>query len=104
MPLEETIRAIIAFRDERNWKKYHSPKNLANALSVEASELVEIFQWVSDAELEDVVKERKEDIQDEIADVLIYALTLAHDLGLDVCKIISQKIEKNHIKHPIESD
>jgi NTP pyrophosphatase (non-canonical NTP hydrolase) len=102
MPLEETIRAIIAFRDARNWKKYHSPKNLACALSVEASELVEIFQWVSDAEIEETVKNRNEDIQDEIADVLIYALTLAHDLDLDVCKIIANKIEKNHIKHPVE--
>jgi NTP pyrophosphatase (non-canonical NTP hydrolase) len=102
MSLKKTVQDIIAFRDARDWKKFHTPRNVASALSVEASELVEIFQWTNDAELEELVEQKRSEIQDEIADILIYALTMAHDLDMDVCEIIEAKIKKNEIKHPIE--
>ncbi|WP_044893675.1 nucleotide pyrophosphohydrolase [Bacillus alveayuensis] len=90
---------IIEFRDARNWRQFHNPKDLAISLSLEAGELLENFQWKSS---EEAVQANFENIKDEIADVIIYALLLSHELGIDVEEAITNKIKKNEQKYPIE--
>lgn len=90
---------IIEFRDARNWKQFHTPKELAISLCLEAGELLENFQWKSS---EEAIETTLENIKDEIADVVIYALLLSHELGIDLEKAIIDKIKKNEQKYPIE--
>lgn len=97
--MNDLINKIIAFRDERDWKQFHNPKDLAISLTLEASELLENFQWKSS---EQAVEVNFNDIQDELADVLIYSLMLAHDLGIDAKEAILHKLEKNTEKYPID--
>ncbi|MNN05441.1 MazG-like family protein [compost metagenome] len=97
--MNDIITKIITFRDERDWKQFHNPKDLAISLTLEASELLENFQWKSS---EQAVDANLNDIQDELADVLIYSLMLAHDLGIDVKEAILHKLEKNTEKYPID--
>lgn len=87
---------IISFIKERDWEQFHTPKETALALLLEASELNEIFLWKSSDEA------NLEKIKEELADVLIYSLDLAHQLNLDVAEIIKSKIELNSIKYPID--
>ena len=97
--MEQLIREIIDFRNERDWKQYHNPKDLALSLSLEASELLEVFQWKTD---EEAVRTKRTEIEDELADVMIYAMTLAHDLDIDLATVIRSKIKKNAIKYPVD--
>ncbi|WP_349408975.1 nucleotide pyrophosphohydrolase [Pseudalkalibacillus sp. SCS-8] len=96
--IKHLINAINEFRDERNWRQYHNPKDLAISISIEAAELLEDFQWVSS---EEALKANKENIREEIADVLIYSLMLCADLNLDVKEIVEEKIVKNGKKYPV---
>ena len=100
--LEEAIKKIVEFREKRDWKQFHSPKDLAMDVSVESAELLEIFLWKKENEMEKVVKEKRERIKEELEDVLITSLLLAHDLGFDVTEIIEKKIEENERKYPVE--
>lgn len=100
--LEDLTRRIVEFRDERDWKQYHSPKNLAASISIEAAELLEIFQWSSDETLPADVEKRRDQIEREIADVLIYALLLAHDTRVDPAAAIQRKLAENDAKYPAE--
>lgn len=94
-----TIAKILKFRDDRNWKQFHTPRDLAISISLEASELLEKFQWnPSDVD----IAAKKEKISEEIADVLIYCAYLSDTLNLDMDKIVSDKIEKNSKKYPVE--
>lgn len=93
------MKKINQFRDDRNWRQYHNAKDFAISISLEAAELLENFQWVS---AEEGIKKDPINIEEEIADVLIYTLMLADDLGLDVEEIIEKKIEKNGKKYPIQ--
>jgi NTP pyrophosphatase (non-canonical NTP hydrolase) len=93
------INEIIQFRDERNWKQFHNPKDLAISLSLEASELLENFQWKTS---DDAVKENLENIKDEIADVAIYTMLLSHELGINLEQAIKEKIQKNKQKYPVD--
>ncbi len=95
----ETIESILKFRDARDWKQFHNSKDLAISLSIESSELLENFQWKTSDE---AVKTRLPEISDELADVLIYAALLADSLGLDMDKIVREKIQKNSQKYPVE--
>lgn len=97
--MDELIKKIISFRDERNWKQFHNAKDLALSLSLEASELLENFQWKSS---EQAVINNFDDIKDELADVLIYSLTLANDLNINIEQAILNKIKKNAEKYPVE--
>ena len=99
--IESTIPELLAFRREREWEQFHSPKNLATALSIEAGELLEHFLW-SDDKAEDVVSdpERITGIRDEVADVLVYLLLLSNDLGIDLPSAIREKMVKNGEKYP----
>lgn len=96
--IETLIKEINKFRDERDWRQYHNPKDLAISISLEASELLEDFQWKNSKE---ALEANSENIAEEIADVLIYSLMLCSDLNLNVKQIIQEKLNKNAQKYPI---
>lgn len=99
-PIEEITKALVQFRDERNWQQFHNPKDLAMALSIEAAELNELFLWKrSEKEWNDVPLE---ELKDELADIFAFAFLLAHKLDLDVKEIILDKISKNGQKYPVD--
>ncbi len=98
----ETLRQKIeSFADERDWEQFHSPKNLSMALSVEAAELLELFQWATEAESRAPGQERRQAAADEIADVQIYLIRLADQLGIDVLAAVEAKLAKNEAKYPV---
>ena len=90
---------LINFRNERDWEQFHNSKDLAVALSIEAAELNELFLWKS---VEEAEKVDKETVADELSDVLVYALMLAHKNGFNVEEIIMNKMKKNGEKYPVE--
>ena len=96
---DKLLAEILDFRDAREWKKFHNPKDLAISISLEASELLENFQWSTSSE---AVLTKKESIFDELADVLIYCVMMADSLGVDICSIVAKKIAQNAIKYPVE--
>jgi len=100
--IQKLTERIIAFRDARDWKQFHKPKDLAISLSLEASEVLEHFQWKSEKEIKEYIKTDKEHIADELADVLNYLLVLSHDLGIDIIEAEEKKITKNENKYPVE--
>ena len=100
--IKEIIEKIKKFRDERDWMQFHDPKNMAVSIIIEAAELLEHFQWKSKEEVENYIKNNKNEVAEEIADVLIYLFELADNLGLDVVDIIDKKIDKNSRKYPVE--
>lgn len=99
---DELTARIVAFRDERDWKQFHSPRNLASSISIEAAELLELFQWSSDATLAEDLESRREDLKRELADVIIYAILLAHDTGVDLEGAITAKLAENAEKYPAD--
>ena len=104
MNLQELQAKVIQFRDERDWAQYHNPKDLAISLSLETAELLEIFQW-KDAEQVEALKsnsEVRERVKEELGDILIYALTLAHEFGLDPTEVVLHKVRLNEEKYPVE--
>jgi len=96
---QETIDMILKFRDERNWKQFHSPKDLAISISIEAAELLEIFQW-SGADL--ACKEKTAKIREELADVVNYCVLMADACDLDLDEIVREKVGRNAEKYPVE--
>lgn len=99
----ESIRvALKEFVKERDWGQFHSPKNLVMALSVEVSELVECFQWLSEEESYTLSSKKKSEVMDEIADVQLYLIMLADKLEVDIIKSTKKKINKNSEKYPAE--
>ncbi len=97
--LQERIRA---FRDERDWMQFHNHKDMAAALAIEASELQELFLWKNSGEVEEVGATRQEHLREELADVAIYLLELADNLGIDLSEAILSKLSKNALKYPVE--
>ena len=94
---KETIEKVLAFRDDRDWKQYHNGKDLAISISLEANELLEVFQWSK----EDCDRpERIVQIKEELADVLIYAIMMSDYYNLDLDEIIDSKLTKNLNKYP----
>lgn len=96
---QETINQILKFRDDRDWKQFHNPKDLAISISLEASELLEVFQW-SGSDTSD--EGRQEKIKEELADVLNYCVLMADACGLDMDEIVQAKIKQNNEKYPVE--
>ncbi|WP_295592615.1 nucleotide pyrophosphohydrolase [uncultured Methanobrevibacter sp.] len=92
--MNEIKSEIIRFQKERDWKKFHTPENLAKSISIEAAELLEHFQWGEEYDVDEVAE--------ELADVLIYSLYMADALDLDVKEIILDKMNKNAMKYPVE--
>ena len=94
--LDELTTELIAFRDARNWAKFHSVDNLAKSVCIEAAELLECFQWQVG-----VTANVTANVGDEIADVAIYLLTLCHELDFDLAELIRAKVAKNGEKYPV---
>ena len=104
MEINELIAKAIAFRDERDWKQFHTPNHLAAAIAIEAAELQEHFLWKSAAEVQKKIADpaQQQAVGEELADVLIYSLLLAKELNVDPVEIILRKLELNAKKYPIE--
>ena len=96
------IEKIKAFRDERDWMQFHDPKNMAVSIALEASELLEHFQWKDKNEVEQYLKENRENVQDEIADIALYLFELADNLGIDLIRAMDNKLAKNGNKYPVQ--
>jgi dCTP diphosphatase len=99
--MQKLIDKLRDFAKERDWEQYHSPKNLAMALSVEVAELMEHFQWLTQAESHALSPEKRAEIKDEIGDVLIYLTNLADKLGIDPVEAAHEKVEKNRVNYPV---
>jgi dCTP diphosphatase len=93
---------IKKFRDDRDWMQFHDPKNMAVSIILEASELLEHFQWKTIEEVEEYSKQNHGEIQDEIADIALYLFELADNLGIDLIKAMEEKLAKNAQKYPVE--
>jgi dCTP diphosphatase len=100
--ITELTKRIIAFRDARDWKQFHNHKDLAVSLVLEATEVLEHFQWKSKEEIDEYVKTHKEHIGEELADVFYWVLLMSHDLDLDIAEAFEKKMEKNDKKYPVE--
>ena len=100
--INEITEKIIQFRDERDWMQFHDPKNMAVSIILEASELLEHFQWKTNEEAEAYIKTHKADVQDEIADIAMYLFELADNLGISLIGAMEEKLKKNEMKYPIE--
>ena len=96
---QETIDMVLKFRDDRNWRQFHNPKDLAISLSLEAAELLEVFQW-SGTDLE--CRDKMNKIREELADVVNYAILMADACGLDLDEIVQAKVCRNAEKYPVE--
>ena len=92
--MNELKEELIKFQTERDWKKFHTPENLAKSISIEAAELLEHFQWGKDYDIDEVA--------DELADVFNYCILMAIELDLDIDEIVLNKMKKNAIKYPVE--
>ena len=99
MEIEELVAKVNQFRDARDWRQYHNEKDLAISISLEANELLELFQWQDSTK---VVQTKQERLKEELADVLIYSLMMADNLQFDVGQIIEEKLAKNAQKYPVE--
>ena len=96
---KETMDMVTGFRDDRNWRQFHNPKDLAISLSLEAAELLDVFQW-SGADLQ--CSEKKAKIEEELADVLCYSILMADVWGLDLDEIVQKKVRRNAEKYPVD--
>ncbi|MFH1093028.1 MAG: nucleotide pyrophosphohydrolase [Candidatus Omnitrophota bacterium] len=93
---------IKKFRDDRDWMQFHDPKNMAVSIMLEASELLEHFQWKTIEEVEKYAKQNRADIKDEIADIALYLFELADNLGINLIEAMEHKLKKNEMKYPVE--
>jgi len=97
------LRAIVRqFVDERDWDQFHTPKNLASALSVEAAELLEHFQWLQSGRLDELGAAKLQEVRHEMADVLVYLVRLADKLDVDLFQAVEEKMVLNRAKYPAE--
>ena len=96
---DETIQRVLKLRDDRDWRQFHTPKDLTISLNLEAAELLELFQW-SGADLE--CTGNRDKLREELADVLSYCILLADVCGLDLDEIMNEKVTKNEAKYPVE--
>jgi len=99
--INELTERVVKFRDERDWKQFHNLKDCALSLTLEATEVLEHFQWKNEKEVEEYVKTNKGDIAEEVCDVLSWVLILAHDLEIDLAESFEKKIRQNEGKYPI---
>lgn len=102
MTLDDLTRLLREFVRERDWEQFHSPKNLTMALAVEASELMEHFQWLTEDESYNLPPEKQAAVREEMADVLIYLIRLADRLGVDLMDAAERKMERNGERYPVE--
>ena len=100
--LLELRNALREFVAERDWDRFHSPKNLASALAVEAAELLERFQWLTEEESRALTPDQHARVRDEMADVLVYLVRLADKLDVDLLQAAREKMKKNALKYPVD--
>lgn len=100
--IRQITEKIKKFRDERDWMQFHDPKNMAVSVILEASELLEHFQWKTIEEVEEYAKKNHSDLKDEIADIALYLFELADNLGINLVEAMEQKLKKNEMKYPVE--
>ena len=100
MDLHKLQQQLRQFASNRDWEQFHSPKNLSMALSVEVAELLENFQWLTEAESASLDSNKREDVAAEIADIQIYLIMLADKLDVDIDTAVNAKIEFNTVKYP----
>lgn len=99
--INDLIRLVREFRDARDWKQFHNPKDSAISLTLEAAEVLEHFQWKSKDEMEAYVKSNKVEIGEELADVLYWIFLMGNDLEIDLSKAFIEKLKKNDAKYPV---
>jgi dCTP diphosphatase len=102
MDIKIMQKQIVKFRDDRDWKQFHNPKDLALSLNLEASEVLEHFQWKNGKELKNYLEKHKVDLSDEIADVFKYLLLLANETDIDLSRAFKNKMKKDNINYPVE--
>lgn len=99
--IKELTQKIVEFREARDWKQFHNAKDLALSLVLEATEVLEHFQWRNGKDLEQYVQSNKAEISEELADVLYWVLLMSHDLEIDISEALEKKLKKNEEKYPI---
>lgn len=100
--IKDLTDIILKFRKERDWQQFHKPKDCAISLALEAAEVLEHFQWKDEKEIENYLKNYKEHIGDELADVLWWVLLMSYDLNIDLKDAFVKKMKKNEVKYPVE--
>jgi len=100
--IKNITKKIIEFRDKRDWKQFHNPKDLAISLNLEASELLEHFQWKNENEINEYLKKNKTQVAEELADIMYWVLLISNDLKIDIMKSLEIKMNKNKKKYPIK--
>lgn len=100
--IQDLTKLIIDFCDARNWKQFHSPKDLALSLTLEAAELLEHFQWKNEREVKEYVKNNKKEIGDELADLFYWVLLTSYYLKIDLGEALKQKMKENDAKYPVD--
>ncbi len=100
--IDDLTKRIISFRDARDWKQFHNPKDVALSLVLEATEVMEHFQWKNKEVMDKYIVTNKTDIGEELADVLYWILLMSHDLNIDVLDALEKKIKVNEGKYPVE--
>ena len=102
-PIQELKDLLLEFREKREWKQFHNPKDLAEAISIEASELLELFLWKTKEEINSELNKNskyKKEIEDELADVVSFCFNFANSIDIDISMAVKNKIEKNNKKYP----
>lgn len=100
--LDQLARRLQAFAQARDWGQFHSPKNLASALIVEAGELLEHFQWLTEDQSRNLDAAKKQEVAMEMADVLLYLIQMSNELGVNLVEAAQQKIDLNDKKYPVD--
>lgn len=102
MLTRDLLEALLKFRQEREWERFHTPKNLSAAIVVEAAELLECFQWTADSDLETLLTDERQAIEHEVADIAILLSYFCNDLGIDLDEAVQRKLELNRSKYPLK--
>lgn len=100
--IQKLTDLIVAFRDARDWKQFHNPKDVAISLLLEATEVLEHFQWKNEEEMRERIQSKKEEIGEELADVLYWVLLMSRDLDINISEALEKKLKKNEEKYPVE--
>lgn len=100
--IQDLTDIIIKFRNARNWKQFHNPKDMALSLVLEAAEVMEHFQWKNENEIKRCINTHKQEIGEELSDVLYWVLLISYDLGIDIKKAFEKKMEISNKKYPVK--
>jgi len=100
--LDTIKKKILGFRNERDWKKFHDPKNLSQAIGIEAAELQELFLWKTNAESKKLSPNELESAKEEVADIFIFLMYFCHEFNIDLFKAVEDKIKLNGEKYPVD--